>query len=836
MMPNFRHLRLFLPAVLAGLLLAALAVSTPAWASGGFGELLRFGGKTEVVGGKKVKREFELEGEEANAFGVDPETNEIYVGDEGKEEGSEELRIQRFAAAGSFEAAATLTENLVHKDMPPTGVFANEIEGYEGIAIDPKEHLIYALVVDKRFYEDSLDPSQSVAGALYAFSMTASGTELVPASGTTGGLLGSATTLQAGSEVAGQALLNPTGITVDPATHEVLILGEKDEGLSGRHVAIDRVSKAGALLGAYVDPNEAGLSAAGEPDSPVASSSGKIFFEAGDELLELPSITTAAAPQDVFALVNPEATSAFHEEPVAFGENSATESGDGLAILPEGANKGRIVLDAEVNAMTPEGTPVSGEDNPGLLILNYTESGENVAVSEHGWTGGGPGEGPEEHEPPKPCKIGYATGYPLVAAAGSEGIDVLSPSFRDVIEFGATGEGCPTAKVAPGGLEARVNGSKTTKVSISNTATLLADVVQANVISVEWTFGDGKTETVEGSAGVEHEQTQTAEVKHKFLKTGPLKVVAVIHTDDLATPTITVETTITVTEATEPITIEKEPKPQAVIEGETATFEAAAVGAPKPTVQWELSTDGGKTFAAVSGATADQLKVTSTKASESGNRYRAAFTSGSETVKTTEATLTVESLAAHEQKLKQEQKAREEQAAKEAQEKATKEAQEKAAKEAQEKAAKEAQERNEAEERAKKSVLPFVEGSPLARIASTSLTVSSSGAVTITVSCPVNTTCTGTVTLKTLTAVSARVSATTAKKKSILTLATGSFTVAGGQSKAITLHLSATARKLLARSHSLGARATVVAHDVSGGTNTELQTVTLRAAKGKSHH
>jgi hypothetical protein len=845
MMPNFRHFRFLLPAALAGLLLAALAASTPASAASGYGELLRFGGQTEIVGKKEVKREFELEGEEANAFGVDPANNEVYVGDEGKEEGSEELLIRRFSAAGSFEASATLTEPFVIKNLPPTGV-NNSIEEYEGIAIDSVEHRLYVLVADKRFYEDTLDPSQSAAGTLYAFSTTANGSkELVAATGTNKGLLGSATTLESGSEVAGQALLNPTGITVDPATHEVLILGEKDEGVGGRHIAIDRVSKEGTLLGAYVDPNEEGLSSAGEPDSPVVSTGGKIFFEAGDELLELPSITSAAAPQPVFELVNAEASTPFHEEPVAFGENTATESGDGLAILPEAGGKGRLVLDAEVDAISSEGTPVNGEANPGVLVLDYSESGESVAVSEQGWSGGGPGEGPEAHEPANPCKIGYATGYPLVGAAAGGGIDVLSPSMKDVVEFGEPGLGCPAAKVAASGLEARVNNSKTTKVTTANTVTLLADVVQGNVLSVEWTFGDGETQTVEAPPSVEHEQTQTAETKHKFTKTGPLKVVAVIHTDDLQTPTITAEATITVSGSAEPIEITKQPVGQSLLEGETATFEASAVGSPKPTVQWELSIDGGKTFNPVAGAIEGKLTVPSTKATESGHVYRAAFTSGVETVATAGAVLSVESLAArHQKELEQQEKAKaqhekeqreKEQGEAENKARELKEAQERAAKEAQERATKEAQEKAAKEAQEKGGVLGSRESSPLAKIASTSLTVSSSGAVTIKVSCPTGTTCTGTVTLKTLTAVSARASAAKAKK-SILTLGTGAFTVAGGQSKTITLHLSATARKLLAHSHSLAARATVVAHNPSGTANTEQQTVTLRAAKAKAHH
>ncbi|HEY5195060.1 MAG TPA: hypothetical protein VIJ39_14480 [Solirubrobacteraceae bacterium] len=46
-------------------------------------------------------------------------------------------------------------------------------------------------------------------------------------------------------------------------------------------------------------------------------------------------------------------------------------------------------------------------------------------------------------------------------------------------------------------------------------------------------------------------------------------------------------------------------------------------------------------------------------------------------------------------------------------------------------------------------------------------------------------------------------------KGSALTLATGSFTVAGGKTATVKLHLSAKARKLLAHSHTLRASATI---------------------------
>ncbi len=136
---------------------------------------------------------------------------------------------------------------------------------------------------------------------------------------------------------------------------------------------------------------------------------------------------------------------------------------------------------------------------------------------------------------------------------------------------------------------------------------------------------------------------------------------------------------------------------------------------------------------------------------------------------------------------------------------------------------------------AKTAVLGAKEGSPDATLASTSLSVSSSGAFVVKIECPAGeTSCTGTITLRTLHAVSAGSSGGKGKSKpAVLTLAAGSFTVAGGQTKVVTLHLSATARKLLARDHTLSARATIVAHNPTGGAHTGQTTVTLHAPKPK---
>jgi hypothetical protein len=53
-------------------------------------------------------------------------------------------------------------------------------------------------------------------------------------------------------------------------------------------------------------------------------------------------------------------------------------------------------------------------------------------------------------------------------------------------------------------------------------------------------------------------------------------------------------------------------------------FSAAASGAPAPTVQWQVSTDGGTTWNSVSGGTKTTLSFAATL-SENGWKYRAVF-------------------------------------------------------------------------------------------------------------------------------------------------------------------------------------------------------------------
>jgi outer membrane protein assembly factor BamB len=121
---------------------------------------------------------------------------------------------------------------------------------------------------------------------------------------------------------------------------------------------------------------------------------------------------------------------------------------------------------------------------------------------------------------------------------------------------------------------------------------------------------------------------------------------------------------------------------------------------------------------------------------------------------------------------------------------------------------------------------------PSAQPASRSLVASRSGVVAVKVRCPAGERrCSGTVTLRTLLTVRVGSGRFKRFKHVLLTLAVGRFQAVGGKVTTVRLHLRAAARRLLARSGVLHARATIVTHGANGATHTSQVTVTIRAVK-----
>ena len=87
-------------------------------------------------------------------------------------------------------------------------------------------------------------------------------------------------------------------------------------------------------------------------------------------------------------------------------------------------------------------------------------------------------------------------------------------------------------------------------------------------------------------------------------------------------------------------TITLNPVSQTIASGETVTFTAAAGGVETPSVQWQLSTNGGSSFSNISGATSTSYSFTAL-AAENGYQYQAVFTNTTASSTTTAATLSV---------------------------------------------------------------------------------------------------------------------------------------------------------------------------------------------------
>jgi hypothetical protein len=91
--------------------------------------------------------------------------------------------------------------------------------------------------------------------------------------------------------------------------------------------------------------------------------------------------------------------------------------------------------------------------------------------------------------------------------------------------------------------------------------------------------------------------------------------------------------------------VTQNPSNSTVNAGSTASFTAAATGNPTPTVQWQLSTNGGTNWSDIAGATSTTYSFTAASG-DNGNQYRAVFTNSVASTNSTGATLNVSSQSA----------------------------------------------------------------------------------------------------------------------------------------------------------------------------------------------
>jgi PKD repeat protein len=805
-MPHCQSAQRRLLLLLAGAALLICAFAGSALADP-YGELGHFGSAGTGHGEFKITESTQAFGVEP---GVEPADDYIYVGDEPQ---VGQFRIQKLTAAGAFVAETKPFKPPRHAGMGPI---------VEGIAVDPTLKRIYVLATEQRGALER-DPDIPAAGTLYAFSTEPSGEVLVPATGTTGGVLAGPSVLEPQSDAPERALLRPKGIAVDPTKDDVIVMGEVDQGSEGvqTRVTLERVHADGTVGERYVDDADFfGEEAQDHVNSPVVSPGGAVYVERDvsevipehellpesevefNQIVRIPSdFGSTQAPTPLVRLAMP--ISELEENPVVkFDFNfHAPEQGGGLSIAPEGT-EGAIYTDAYIFMKNPN--KHGGSYYPGAMVFDETDG------SEIGWTGG-------QTTKSESCRIGYGGAtYPSVAAGGNHTVFVLDPALAHVVEFGPGGHGCPIAEAT--NPSATINGNPlapSETVPITTPVTFSSTMTQANALSVEWDFGDGTTETKS------EDEYQHTEVEHTFAQSGELTVTETIHTDDLATPTIVKQTKVSVSaNAIAPTAILEGPTEVTLGGGGTlglGYLEGGGLGLVQATPGGVATFDGSASFDPNPGSNGikayhwvfDDGESETTPTATVEHRYEKAG------VYTVELTVTdVHELTSQPSTLTV-------------------------------KVAEAPPEVKHQEEQPATLIAPPVTAPPPAvqpppapvpnaRLASASLAASPTGSVRLEVTCPVGESdCAGTVTLRTLGAISISAAHTRRSTKksraAVLTLASGAFTVPGGQRESVTLRLSAQARALLAHTHMVHAQATLVAHDSAGATYSSQLPVVLSA-------
>ncbi len=837
-MPSPTSLRRLLPA-LAGVIV--IFVTSAGVAHAEFGELS--GSPVDLTG--KVS-----ESEQAShAFGVDPTDDSFYVGDEVVEGETAFYRIQKFSASGAELAEIRLKVN-------PNSAQLGE-RALEGIAVDPANKRVYLLVDREREPEEGepvFDPESPAAAALYAFSTEVKNAnkELEPAQGTKNAE-GMLISLNAEAKTARTALIDPHGIAVDPTNGEVIILGQEDLQMKAgepeelrtavQRVHISEPSGSASLVYRYVDINncldggeaaggesacEEGPSVGAQPYSPIVvpgingASEGRVYAERGRELWEIPASKTELEPKrfetDPKRLLPTALSEELTEQPFLEFPKSAEELAEevgGTMAFSAGSSEGegKFYLNAATSIPGNKTTIVSAA----ALVIGYSEKSGTPEAKEIGWTAGHTESAGEK------CSI-VKKGNDVLQIAGGEKenifvfdahvkVGTVSPAGVDIFGFGPGGAGCPHTEATTPSVKVKDSEGKEVEVSpvpLGEPTTLSSTLTEGNAKKVVWKFKNVTTGEKEETVEEPVYQFQTTNLPHKFEEPGTYDITEVIETDDLASPTVEVKREVDVSAT--PISVEFSHPATATV-GTPVRFEAAIndpheTGTPHLKYTWTFGDGQEKSGETTStsfteeytylaeGTPSVTLKVTdahgaSGEATEtisvgggsgggggggSGSGGGGSGGSGSGGGGSGGSGSGGGSGGGGGNQVGGSPQTK------------------------------------------------TTEGAPEASIAGNSISVASSGSVALKVSCPAgDSSCSGTVTLRTAGAVAARAASHPRKgdkHKSVLTLASGSFTVAGGQAGTVTLHLSAAGRALLARVHTLRVQATVLAHDPSGASHT----------------
>ncbi len=223
----------------------------------------------------------------------------------------------------------------------------------------------------------------------------------------------------------------------------------------------------------------------------------------------------------------------------------------------------------------------------------------------------------------------YNSGPTATWASGIEYRAVFTNSAGTVASNGAS------LHISPAGAPVITTQPTAYSVTAGGTGTFTAAASGTPSPTVQWQLSTDSGTTWSNIANA----TSTTYITEGTMATDTGSEYRAVFTNTNGTAT-TNAAVLTVINASIPgITLQ--PVSLSVIPGQTATFSAASLGPPTPTVQWQLSTDSGTTWSNIVGATSGSYATGPNPLADSGWEYRAVFTNIGGVTDTNPATLTV---------------------------------------------------------------------------------------------------------------------------------------------------------------------------------------------------
>jgi len=226
---------------------------------------------------------------------------------------------------------------------------------------------------------------------------------------------------------------------------------------------------------------------------------------------------------------------------------------------------------------------------------------------------------------------GATTVTPITLSTNTAGTNITAGTTPEAVAI--TPDQAPVATFNPN------PGPSGTPSSFDASASTVA---YGSITNYHWDFGDGTTLN-----------TASSLTTHTYSTAG-VYTVTLTETDTAGTSTSQTFTGQTVSrnggpsaQTAQSVTINTapqvttQPTPDTVTSPSPGSFTVGCSGSPPPTIQWQLSTDGGTTWNGLAGQTSTTLTLTPTSLAQNASQYRAICTNAAGSATSNAATLTV---------------------------------------------------------------------------------------------------------------------------------------------------------------------------------------------------